>query len=100
MKEIMGVWQLLERDIDVDIVDDVCEDLRIAFIGPQKLTKEGRNHFASVLDYEVDVDEEAGTAVLMIGNSKYWKSKLEKAKELFYGAAGYCSMEDYDKWFV
>ena len=100
MKEILEVWQLLERDVDLDVVDDVCEDLNIAFVGPQKLTKEGRDHFAPVLDYEVDVDEDAGTAVLMIGNSKYWKEKLKKAKELFYGMAGYCSMEDYDKWFV
>ena len=100
MKEIIDVAELLKRDISIDVYDDVCEELAIAFEGPQELTEAGKKHFENVLDYEVELDEKDGSATLMIGNSKYWEKKLERAKELFYGMAGYCSEKDYNKWFV
>lgn len=97
---MMKVRDLLEQDIDIDVVDNVCEELWIAFCGPMKLTKEGMKKFGDVLDFPVslvngnvaiiDVDDESeGT----------WEHKLDLAKEMFDSMAGYCTSEEYDKWF-
>lgn len=99
MTEIMDVEEFITRDVDVDVTDDVCESLCIAFVGPLELTEEGKEHFADVLDYEIDLDEREGAATLILDNSKFWKEKLRKATEFFQSAAGYCSEDDYNRWF-
>jgi len=50
MKETMEVREFIKRDIDVDVVDDVCESLCIGFVGPQGLTEAGERHFEDALD--------------------------------------------------
>ena len=49
----MTVRDLLPMDIDIDVIDDVVEDLYVAFCGPMKLTEEGLKEFGEVLDYPV-----------------------------------------------
>lgn len=98
MKETMEVREFIKRDIDVDVYDDVCESLSIGFVGPQKLTKKGEEHFEALLDFEIEVDEEECTAVVKI-DGPGWKEKLRLAKQFFVGAAGYCSDADYKRWF-
>ena len=100
----MKVREFIAMDEDIDVYDDVCGDLGIAFCGPLSLTEEGEKKFAEVMEYEVVIlpAEETWSGlphaiVVVLGNS--WKKKLRKAKEFFESAAGYCPADDYDRWF-
>lgn len=99
----MTVREFCKLDADIDVYDDVCEEIAICFCAPQELTEAGEKHFAEVLDYDIELDSSGSfvTAVVHVDDEddKVWKRKLKKAKEFFYGAAGYISCEDYDKWF-
>lgn len=97
----MKVKDLLPMEIDIDVYDDVCEELGIAFCGPMRLTPEGERQFAEVLNYEIKIQTFGGmmNAIVQIDGDG-WKKRLKKAIEFFHSAAGYCSCEDYDKWFI
>ncbi len=96
----MTVKDLIRQDIDIDVYDDVCESLAIAFCGPMELTDEGSKHFAEVMEYEVQMQRNA-VAIICVDHDteQIWKHRLRKAKEFFKAAAGYCAADDYDKWF-
>lgn len=77
----------------------------IAVCAPVKLTEEGKKKFGSVLDMEVK-------RYTIMGNAKDYEDletydeeykgdggRLMLAWELLQGLAGYCSCDDYDKWF-
>ena len=100
----MKVKDLLEQSISVDVYDDVCEELAIAFDGPMELTDEGKKKFREVLNYDVSLVHTGGflNAIVHIDDEdeKVWQRRLRKAKELFDGMAGYCAYDDYDKWFT
>lgn len=90
---------------DIDIYDDVCEGLGIAFCGPMGLTEEGEKRFSEILDLKVDIyacEDGYKNAVLRIDDesSKVWKRRLRLAKQFFEGMAGYCSEENYETWFI
>ena len=94
----MKVKDLLKQEIDIDVYDDVCDELAIAFCGPVELTDEGEEVFADVLDYEITLHND----VAIVGvddDDGIWQKKLKKAKKLFYGMAGYCSIDNYRLWF-
>ena len=98
----MTIKDLIQMEIDIDVYDDVCEELSIAFCGPQKLTAEGEKKFAGIMDYKVSLT--GGSYPVAIVNvddpdEKIWTKKLAKAKEFFDAAAGYCTCSDYDRWF-
>ena len=97
----MKVKDFIKIEQDIDVFDNVCEELAIAFCGAIKLTKEGKKKFADVLEYDIDVRKSflADVAVIDIDYDD-WKDRLKKAKEFFYSVAGYCSEENYDKWFI
>ena len=99
----MTVKEFITLEDDFDVYDDVCEEIGIAFCGSQELTEEGKKHFAEVLDYEMELDISGHikTAVVLVDDEqdKVWKRKLRKAKEFFYGAAGYIEDSKYRKWF-
>ena len=42
----MTVREFIKRDDDIDVYDDVCEELGIAFCGPLELTPEGEKQFS------------------------------------------------------
>lgn len=84
------------KDIDIDVYDDVCEDLAIAFIGPVKLTPEGEKRFKEVLGYQVELGDRT---VIVKCDGENWKKKLHNAKELFHSAAGYCPESEYRMYF-
>lgn len=98
------VREFIKFGEDIDVYDDVCEALAIAFCGPLELTEEGKNHFADVLDYDIELDFSGSiytAAVCVDGDDgDGWKLRLKKAREFFYSAAGYCKDSDWDKWFV
>ena len=103
------VRDLMLVDNDIDVYDNVCESLAIAFCNPfdddevhdwsEYLTERGMKQFADVLDYPMEII--FGNAIVCVDDSgdKVWKTRLKRAKRFFESAAGYCSCEDYDKWF-
>ena len=100
----MKVKDLLKMDIDVDVVDDVCEELYIAFCGAYELTEAGKRKFREALNYECEFHRPCSDDLICIihvddPDEKVWTRKLRKATELFYSLAGYCAAEDYDRWF-
>ena len=113
----LWVCDLLQLNEDIDVYDDVCEELGIAFCNPfddgkvhkwsDYLTEDGLNKFRSVLSYSAHIVKQiinGDTFYNFIAeiddeNDAIWKSRLRKAKEFFESAAGYCSCEDCDKWF-
>ena len=113
--ERMRVSDLLLFDNDIDVYDNVCESLAIAFCNPfdddevhnwdEYLTECGMEQFKEVLDYPMEIYYGCVggcmNAIVLIDDDddKVWKRRLRKAEEFFESAAGYCSCEDYDKWF-
>lgn len=98
----MKVRDLLAQEIDIDVYDDVCDELAIAFCGPVALTQEGEKHFAEALEYTVTLHNDGAYTVAIVhvdDEEGVWQKKLRKAKELFYAAAGYCPISDFKKWF-
>ncbi len=102
----MTIRDLIQMEIDIDVYDDVCEELSIAFCGPQKLTEEGEKKFADIMDYPVEINQHSyggyPAAIVLIDDpdDAVWEEKLKKAKSFFYSAAGYCACDDYDRWFA
>lgn len=90
------ISELLKKDIDIDVCDNICEDLYIAFVGPLKLTKEGEERFKDILDVEVEMFEDLAVVQL---DEENWEQPLDDACTLFNSAAGYCASSTYDKWF-
>ena len=99
----MTIKDLIQMDIDIDVYDDVCEELGIAFCGPQPLTPEGQEHFKEVMEYNVSIHNNGCETIALVciddPETKIWKKRLRKAIEFFESAAGYCACSDYDKWF-
>ena len=98
IKEFINLWADGAHD-DIDVYDDVCEELGIAYCGGYKLTKEGEKEFKEVLEYDILVDDDV--AIVHVDDEEgIWQKKLKNAKRFFYAAAGYCNCDDYDRWFV
>lgn len=100
----MTIRDLIQQEVDIDVYDDVCEELAIAFCGPQLLTKEGEKEFSDIMDYEVTLHNPCSWCTVAIvhvddPDEAVWTKRLEKAKKFFDSAAGYCSCSDYDRWF-
>ena len=102
----MTVRDLIQKGIDIDVYDDVCEELGIAFCGPLQLTEDGEKEFSEVMGYEVEINPHSygnlPAAIVLIDDpdEAVWTERLEKAKRFFYSAAGYCACDDYDRWFI
>ena len=96
----MKVKDFINIDYDIDVYDNVVEELGIAFCGPLELKAEGKRKFAEVLDYDIEIHTDPRYSVAIIDIDKDdWELRLQKAKEFFYSAAGYCADEDFQKWF-
>lgn len=100
----MKVKDLLAARRDVDVFDNYTEDLAVAYCGAQ-LTEEGRVEYADVLELEFEyVGDDAAVALVMVDNDidseMVVRKKLRKAMDMFYGMAGYCSQEKFDKYFI
>ena len=94
----MKVKDLIEQEIVIDVYDDVCEELGIAFCGPLVLTEQGKQKFSEALGYDVILRD--GVCIVEVDAPEgIWQHRLDKAKEFFEAAAGYCADSDYHKWF-
>ena len=115
--ERMRVSDLLLFDNDIDVYDNVCESLAIAFCNPfdddevhewsEYLTERGMRQFDKVLDYPIEIvgndyGMDIPCAILDVDDvdDKVWKTRLSLAKRFFFAAAGFCTCDDYDKWFL
>ena len=99
VREFVKEWEN-ESHNDVDVYDNVCEEIGIAYCSGMKLTKAGEEHFKDVLDLDIDVHEDHCYALIDVDDEEgVWQKKLRKAKEFFYSAAGYCACDEWDVWF-
>ena len=99
----MKVKDLLEMEIYIDVYDNVCEELGIAFEGPIELTEAGKQKFAEVLKYDVSLHNNGADVVAIVDvddeDEAEFERKLAAAKELFESMAGWCTMEEGELWF-
>lgn len=101
VEEFIELWANGTHD-DIDVYDNVCEELAIAYCGTQ-LTEAGKEQFKEVLGYEIDVDTDPRWPQAVIdvdGDEGVWQHKLAQASALFYSIAGYCKDTDWNKWFI
>lgn len=99
----MKVKDLIKMEVDVDVYDNVCEELAIAFCGSVELTEHGKFYFEIALNLDVELDEENGIAIVDVEDEFFpdlWKFNLKQAEEFFYACAGYCSDKKYNEYFV
>ena len=97
----------LREDTDVTI-DGTGQGCAVCVPVPE-LTEEGRRHFGPALS--LFMDNESRDLVISNNDNHYtdyaeWEEEdrgsggpLRLAEELIYAMAGYCTCEDYDKWF-
>ena len=100
----MTVKDLIAQEIDIDVYDNVCEELGIAFCGPLELTDAGKAEFADVMEYKVELHNPRPNwtnAIVDVDDpdEDVFEHKLARAKLFFESAAGWCSVMDYKKWF-
>ena len=96
----MKVKDLLEMDISVDVYDNVCEELAIAFEGPMELTYAGKDYFADALEFDVSFNDDDSVSVDVDDyDEAVFERKLAAAKELFEAMAGMCTEEEWNLWF-
>lgn len=100
---VMKVKDLLEMEISVDVYDNVCDELAIAFEGPMELTEAGIEKFGEVLGYDVTFSNSGNfiNAIVDVDDEDEdeFERKLARAKELFESLAGWCTMEEGREWF-
>ena len=101
----MTLREFVQQDVDIDVYDDVCEELGIAFVGPQEFTEDGMKEFEDIMDFDVEINEHSyfgyPAAIVHVDDEdeKVWKHRIKRIKLFFESAAGYCSVEEYEKWF-
>lgn len=87
---------------DIDVYNNVTDDEGICYCPPVRFTAEGEEHFKWTLDHVfLNVNEEDCYAEVICNESNCnWKLIKQGAFDLLYSIAGYCSSENYDKWFI
>ena len=90
----MTVREFMAMDVDIDVYDDYDESLGIAYCGPMALTDEGEKEFGRVMDLEVTIPYDV--AIVHVNDDE---ELLDIAVRLFCSLAGYCTADEYDRWF-
>ena len=90
----MKIRDFIKQDIDIDVCDDYDESCYVAFCGAMGLTEEGEKKFADVLDFDISVYPD-----IAVINDVEDDEQVGKLGELFYSMAGYCSKDEWDRWF-
>ena len=110
----MKIRDFIKQNVDIDVSDNICEVLNLAFVGPVELKPEGEARFKEALDMEIkitdaDISFESSSRrlwsrrvalVVIDSDDESWRPKLRAAYDFFWAAAGYCVATDWDKWFV
>lgn len=98
----MTIRELMEYECDIDIVNNVTDSLGCCLVCPKQLTEEGYEDWKDVLDFVVDVYGDDNYAVCIVDDDPNikWQTKIRRLNCFLNSTAGYCSEEDYDKWFI
>lgn len=102
LREILTA-QTYEKFGDMDVTNDVIDSMFPAWCG-QICTEEGEKEFGEILSCPAHIDEGVlygapyGLIVVNIDGPN-WKRLYNKAEALFDAMCGYCSEEEYDRWF-
>lgn len=86
-------------DFDVDVCDDYMDDLNVAFCPPTCLTEAGREKFKDILDLDVRVNKSHSYALVLIDDKENCGYLHKMLTDFVWSLAGYCSDEDWNKWF-
>ena len=101
---VMKVKDLLEMEICIDVYDNVCDELSIAFEGPMELTEAGKQKFAEVLEFKATMHYNGYDTIALIDvddeDEAEFERKLAAAKELFEDMAGWCTVDEWNEWFI
>ena len=86
---------------DIDVYNNVTDDDSICYCPPIEFTAEGEKYFGWTLDNVfLNVNEDNRWAEVICDEGDYpWQLIKLKAFDLLYAMAGYCSKENYNKWF-
>lgn len=93
----MSVRKFINSHIgDIDVYDDYDERLGVCFCGGDvKLTADGELRFADALNLSIYVYDNDNCALVDVKDSE---RLVDEASDLFYTLAGYCSVEDYERY--
>lgn len=91
---------------DMDVINDVVDEFHPAWCG-QYCTEEGEKVFKEALELEAEIWN-AGTQkypeyrimVHIDGPEGVWQKRRRIVSKLFSDMCGYCTCEEYDKWFI
>ncbi len=97
----MKIRELLNEEQDLDVFDDLDERCHYALCPPLKLTDAGEQHFAKVLDMDVDVKDDTILDVPYRVGVVHTETEhdAEILKDFILDAAGYCSESEWQAWF-
>lgn len=105
LKALNGCW---------DVYGNIADEIAVAFEndGKEWLSDEGKEHFKDVLEIGVEIYKDiifikTDEVIPSAEADKYewdgyesYHPTAQKLSDLFWGYAGYCSEEDYAKWFI
>ena len=94
----MKVRELIKTNIDIDVYDDYDERLGIAYCYGYGVTEEGEKRFKKALDMDVELVNGFGGTVGIVHCET--GKEATRAMNFFNALAGWCSSEDFDKWFT
>lgn len=99
----MTIRELMKYEIDIDVYNNITDDEAVALVCPMELTEEGDKEWGDVLDYIVEVSTEGNYpyAICICDDNPdiKWQIKKKRLTKFLWSAAGYCSEENYNKWF-
>ena len=89
---------------DIDVYQDCLDIDGVAYCG-EKLTEEGKKEWGDVLDLGVyinnppSIDYGYPEAVVEVDDLPNCEHLAKRVMELFWACAGYCTEDEWDKWF-
>lgn len=98
--EYMTVEVLMDKNIDADVGNKVLDIEIPAFCGPIKILPKAKKEWADVLNQTVTIhysQDNYQTTWIMLNAEN--EEDVRRARRFFLALAGYCSQENFDKWF-
>ena len=101
----MTIRDLMTYEQDIDVYSDAYDYDGWAICPPISLTAEGEKEWKDVLDMNVVIRSDGFFGLRALFNVGECDEKEEhrrtiRAISFLEAQAGYCSCEDWDKWFV
>ncbi len=93
LKNLLSIEDFIKEDVDCPVF---IGNNKIWFEGPLKLTTAGKFHFRPILKMLIHPRKDSAEVV----TDQRQFSKFSDIAQFFYAAAGSCSDEEYDRWFL